>query len=997
MEQNFKQKFKEKYLQLNAEQKRGVDQLSGPVMVIAGPGTGKTFMLTMRIAHILDKTDTPPEAILALTFTESAVVSMRRALAEIIGSAAYRVNIATYHSFANDIIKSYPDAFGQIMEAQNILEVDQITIIRQILDGATLETLKPFSAPYFYVRSIIGSIGELKRQGLTPETFLQMLNKEEAAFLEIEDLYHQKGVHKGKMKGKYGDMQKELERNKELAMVYGAYQQTLKKQHAYDFSDMIMQAMLVLQQNSELKLSVQEKYLYILVDEHQDTNSAQNKILELLCDYDKNPNLFIVGDEKQAIYRFQGASMENFLYFKKLYPGIELIELKNNYRSTQSILDVALDLHPRSTKLIAKAGQAEVPITFFSVANEEAEYYFVAQEIKKIISQGVEPSQIALLYRENKDVIPFARVLEKLGIGFAIESDQDTFADPEIKKLLVILKAVQHFGSEPELAALLHVDVLGLEPLDVYKFLHIHRLHKKVSLYDALKNQDVMKEAGIEDSEKFCQLFTKLSFWSSMASNQNAIQAFEYIVRDSGFLAQIIKSPDAAQILAKLHTIFDQMKSLIANHKEYTLLDFFNYLDVLQEHDVAMKTHVTPKAPGKIRCMTSHKSKGLEFEYVFVVGARYGHWGNKRHHQLIKLPASIYSLLDSESEALRESENDDERNVFYVALTRAKKQLAISYSKTSQDGRDQLPSIFIEEIKSDCLKKVEFASDAIKVLTPEILFSPSLLSVSTIQEKAFLQSLFLDHGLSVTGLNNYLTCPWQYFYRNLIRIPEAPNKNMIFGSAIHAALKSYFDSFVAGADPDKEYLLARFFESLAGYPLQDQEYRETLAKGRLALSGYYDQYHDTWNTNMLSEFDIHGIELEKNVVINGKIDKIELLPGSGNVKVVDFKTGKPKSRNELEGKTKDSDGNYKRQLIFYRLLLDNYQDGKYHMRSGEIDFVEPDAKGNYKKEVFEITPQEITDLKDEIKKVSQEILDLSFWNRTCDDKECQYCKLRKMM
>jgi len=202
---------------------------------------------------------------------------------------------------------------------------------------------------------------------------------------------------------------------------------------------------------------------------------------------------------------------------------------------------------------------------------------------------------------------------------------------------------------------------------------------------------------------------------------------------------------------------------------------------------------------------------------------------------------------------------------------------------------------------------------------------------------------------------------------------------------------------MGGKDLKKEYLIQRFAESLAQKPIQEQEYREALNKGKIALSGYYDNYHNSWRNNILTEFNINGIQIDKDITINGKIDKMEFLSPSNHVNVVDYKTGKPKSRNDIEGYTKNSKGDYKRQLVFYNLLLNNYQNSKFKMISGEIDFVEPDDKGKYRKELFEIEPKEITELEKQIKVVAKEILHLSFWDKKCDDPDCYYCKLRRMM
>lgn len=965
--------FVKLYRQLNAEQKEAVDIIEGPVMVVAGPGTGKTHLLSMRIANILAKTDTSPEAILALTFTESGVASMRRKLARIIGTDAYSISIATFHGFANEVIKKHPDEFLNIIGANNIAEVEQIGIVEKILDTNVFKNLRPFGDNYFYIRSIIHSIGELKKEGIIPEDFKKIALKNEKNFLAIDDLYYETGVYRGKMKGKYADEQKYIERNKELAEIYRLYQEKLKKLRFYDYNDMIMEVMKVLESNKDLLLTLQEQYLYILVDEHQDTNSAQNKILKLLANYYDNPNLFIVGDEKQAIFRFQGASSENFHYFKDLYKNLKVIYLKSNYRSTQTILNAAYNINSIGGCLLAKAKHKEAQIALNVFQDTDAEIYFLAKsilkDIEKLKKENKSPEEIAVLYRENKNAMPVARIFEKLGIPFIIESDQDVMNDEDIKKLLIVLKAAQKFGSGEDLIGMLHLNFLEIPLLDIYE----------------IANDPYRSNC----SDKIRQIKEKLSQWKKSSLNEDAIRTFEDIVRDSGFLNYLLTRPLVAQKLKKLHTLFSQIKTLVASHKNYTLNDFFLYLDMLREHNVLVKTE-TVFAPGRVRLMTAHKSKGLEFDYVYIFNAIDGQWGSRKNREYIKLPQEIYFL--SKKNALAREE--DEKNLFYVALTRARKKLNVSYSKHNQEGREQLATKFLQDIEEKyfCQNMQKKESEDME---KEIEFAPVFYISSTAKEKIFLNEIFYSHGLSATALNNYLECPWKYFYRNLIRIPEAPNKHLMFGSAVHNALSSFFDRLVKGESLEEQALIDAFAESLNRQPFQEKEYKEALEKGKKALAGYYKNYCASWKNNVLSEFNLKGIELADNILINGKIDKIEILDISNAVNVVDYKTGKPKTRNDLLGKTKGSDGNYYRQLVFYKLLLDNYQNEKFKVNTGEIDFIEPDSKGNYRKEIFEISKEDAKELKKKIITVANEIINLSFWDKTCKNPDCYYCHLRK--
>lgn len=984
--------FKKYYDRLNPKQKEAVDAIDGPVMVIAGPGTGKTQILTLRIANILEKTDTPPEAILALTYTESGVASMRSRLSEMIGSSAYRVTISTFHGFANNIIRNYPEEFPYIIGTNSITEVEQFKIMEGIITSSELSILKPFGDTFYYLRSALSTINKLKQEGVEPEKFEKIIKDEEKKFSLIDDLYYDKGAHKGKMKGKYQDMQKHILKNKELAILYHAYQKALRDQKLYDYSDMIMEVCSALEKNKDFLLTLQEKYLYFLIDEHQDTNNAQNRIIELLASFFDNPNLFMVGDEKQAIFRFQGASLENFLYFKNRYKGAKLITLVHNYRSTQVILNLATSLVKKG-ELESQTKHPDKKIDFYNFSSTDAETYFIARSIKEKIKDGeIKPEEIAILYRENRDALPIASMLEKLGVPFAIESEQNILHDEDIKKLLLILRAVKGFGDAGLLFTVLHVDFLGVSPLDIYKLVEYSR-SKHLNPYDIIRSEQTLKEAYIDGVERMQELYKQFSSWKQLSQNKGATSVFEIIVRESGFLASILANSDPFGKIEKVRVLFDQMKALIENHKDYTLEQFLEYLDTLQEHTLTLKSDNHQVRPNKVRLMTAHKSKGQEFDYVYIVHLFDGHWGNKRRIEHFKMPASVFKI-DS---ALEESENQDERNLFYVALTRAKKEIILSYSRQGITGREQLASQFVDEMDSAFIEKGK--ADKYEeefFVKQEILFSENKQTTVGIQDKEFLNELFKKYGLSVTALNNYLDCPWKYFYSNLVRIPEAPNKHLMYGNAVHQALKDFFDKFKE-TDLGAEYLVKRFEEELSHQPIEEDDYKEALAKGRKYLPEYYKNYHENWGKNFLSEFKIDGIEITPDIKINGKIDKIEILDSSNDVNVVDYKTGKPKTRNVVAGKTASSDGNYKRQLVFYNLLLNKFSDGKYKMISGDIDFVEPDDKGKFKKEAFIINKEEVEELEELIKKTGNEIMSLGFWDKTCDDKDCHYCPLRKMM
>jgi DNA helicase-2/ATP-dependent DNA helicase PcrA len=986
------------YERLNPKQKEAVDAIEGPVMVVAGPGTGKTQILTLRIANILRQTDTAPAQILALTFTESGVSSMRRRLAELAGARAYAVVINTFHGFCNDIIKDYPEDFPRIIGSRHISEVEQAEILEKLILTLPLKLLRPFGDPTLYVRPALGAINNLKREGITVEEFKNVLITTRAELDNIPDLIHAKGAHKGKLKSEYQKRYREVDKNDELALIYEAYEQALATGKLYDYSDMIMEVLKTLQTNPNLLQILQEEHQYILVDEHQDTNNAQNKVIELLANFHHNPNLFVVGDEKQAIFRFQGASLENFRYFKNIYPEAKLIDLEDNYRSSQAILDSAHSLLPGKVALKAQAKYQTKPIKILAFPNPEAELYFVATDIKKRIESGEEASEIAVLYRNNNDAFPLARLLSKMGVNFAIESDQDLLSQIDVRKLIIIIEAVEKFGQPESLAALLHLDLFNLDPLAVYQIIREAK-DQKTDLIDLIKNKS-----------EFAPVYAKLSEWRQLASNDDLLSLMEKIVRDSDLIEQILTAGgDAGDRFAGIKRFYDEVAGLVESNPAATLTDWFNYLETIKKHGLLIKRAKPTTRLGLVRLMTAHRAKGLEFGAVYIIGAADGHWGGKRHRDLLKLVPAVYlpakapalpaGRLASEG-GLNETDDQeaDERRLFYVALTRAKQEVLISYSQTSESGRDLVPSSFIAEIKPELKAEID-TTDFNKKWEEDkaIIFAPATKSSVSLRNQEFIKELFLAQGLSVSALNNYLTCPWQYFYRNLIRLPETPSRPQLYGIAVHGALADFFNRALE-KEWSEQLLLDLFQAHLLKQPLNQTDFNDLLAKGKESLAGWYTANHERWPRNVLTEFKIRGVLLTEDIRLTGVLDKIEFLTDGPEVKVVDYKTKQPMSRAAIQGETQtDDDGNYYRQLVFYKLLLNRYEDKKYLMQSAEIDFTEANQTSKYKSENFVITDEEVAELEELIKQSAGEILSLAFWDKRCDQKDCPYCALRELM
>jgi DNA helicase-2/ATP-dependent DNA helicase PcrA len=376
--------------------------------------------------------------------------------------------------------------------------------------------------------------------------------------------------------------------------------------------------------------------------------------------------------------------------------------------------------------------------------------------------------------------------------------------------------------------------------------------------------------------------------------------------------------------------------------------------------------------------------KGLEFETVFITGTWDGHWGNRRSRD-------FFPLLPHKKEVAPEASDSDERRLFYVALTRAKEEVIITYAIVSDDGKPRLVSRFVSEIDE---RLVQVHTREVTAQTGFIM-APEKSRAVSLREKNYLVELFREEGLNVTALNNYLECPWKYFFVNLLRIPKAMSRPQYYGVAVHSALHRLSEQAALGRPATKEILLSFFSEALRRLPLTEIDHEVLLKKGREALGGYYRHSKEALLAPGFSEFSIKGLSYGETT-LSGALDKVIFL-SEGGTRVIDYKTRAPLSRNVILGATKTSDGAYYRQLVFYTLLLSLYKKGSLKPKEVEIDFIEPNPAGKYKNELFVVSDQEVEDLGEIIKKVSGEIKNFSFWQKRCNKKDCEFCALRELM
>ena len=983
--------FKAAYGALNAAQKEAVDTIEGPVMVIAGPGTGKTQILTLRIANILLKTDSKPGNILALTFTESGARAMRERLVSLIGEAAYDVAIYTFHGFADSLIQKYPDAYPTVIGGRPASDIERVQIVERILTDTSFKALRPSGDPAFYVQPILRAIQTLKQEYISPDKLAESIGVQEQSLQEIEQ-YHAKGAHKGKERGEYKEAVKHLERNRELLQAYRLYEAALRADKLYDFDDMITKTVEALSRDEDMLRDLQEQFHYVLADEHQDVNGSQNKILELVVNFHDKPNLFVVGDEKQAIYRFQGASLDNFLYFESTFGETKTISLTDNYRSGQTILDTAHDLiktddvvlAPLRVSLKAKAvKKSTVELSTFS--HEAIEDSFVVDSIKQSITAGTTPDEIVVIVRTNREVEHFAALLRKQGIVAQPSADSDILEHPVTQAVLKLLKAVTAPSEESYLVSLLHEPYFNIQVGDLAKVLR--SFNRSLPLSVLLRDEQSLSDCGVQNPDPILAMIGLLDSVRERSLTMPPHRLLEALLTESGLVTHVLVNDpfEGARVVRRL---YDEVEGMVRRGEVRGLLDVMRRFALHTEYGIALSAPFIPSGHKAVQVMTAHKSKGLEFSVVYVPHMTDRTWGNKKSRDLFKLPIVKHEV--GEFDVVE----DDERRLLYVAMTRAKTRLILSEATLNVDGKEQTTSRFLGNLDST----LDSTGDA-ETFTAQ--FSP-VQDLKTLTPLPITTDIILEtlstRGFSPTALNNYLKSPWEYFYRNVLQVPQIKTPSLQLGSAVHAVLdtlvRHHANEALAAHLAQIPDLLK---QGLSKEALTDEEFVRLHEKGLDMLMAYVPHLFETNVTDSRTEMKIEatletGIEAYPLLKLNGNLDRVDFTDGK-IVRVIDYKTGKPKTRGQIEGTTADSGGDYKRQLTFYALLLSLQEDSEKHCRTGVLSFVEPDTHGQIKEETFTITDDEIAALKEELIRVTKEIIAGGVLVAVCDPEKCNYCDL----
>jgi len=1062
-------------------------------MVVAGPGTGKTQLLSMRVANILRKTDALPSNILCLTFTESAATAMRQRLVSLMGQDAYKVAIHTFHSFGTEVINHNPEFFYQGAHFRPADELSSYEVLEPIF--AELPHKNPLSSTmngeFTALRDSQWAIANLKKAGLTPDELLKLLDHNEAflnyaepilarAFdtprfskknlADCENALHelgkftpepmpvnlfkplsdicthelQRALDEANESGSTTPItawrNRWLERNakkefvfkdrarglklRALADVYHKYLLGMQERELYDFDDMILRVVHALEVFPNLRYNLQEQYQYILVDEFQDTNGAQLRLLQNLTNSlinEGRPNILVVGDDDQAIYAFQGAEIGNILQFRELYRDPVTITLTDNYRSTDAVLrdaravitqgeerlevvlddvDKTLTAHSKRTPTVSELHQ---------FANPTEEYQWITAQIKQLIANGVPPNEIAVLGRNHRQLLEILPHLRQAKLAINYERRNNVLEAEHITALTLIARVVVALGrqrfdlAEALLPELLSYKFWGLKTEELWQLsLSSYRQHKfwlELMLEREGRLKRIAEFLVISSHEaQYQPLETMLDRLIGSVEPQvpNDTEAEAGDDERTGPDEEIFVSPlrdyyfdqkKLEQNPSEYLTLLSNLSVIRRRLREYrpdqplTLDDFVAFVDLHEKTKMSIVDASDHSEDGQaIQLMTAHKSKGLEFDAVFVLSAQEEVWGSgaRTRSSSIRFPHNLGIEPAGTTD-------DDCLRLFFVAMTRARTQLYLCAYQTDDSGKDSLLASFLqnEAFTPHVHAPGDITAELLQTLEPT--WHTRHINLPEVKRQDLLRPHLDKYQLSVTHFNNFLDVssggPQAFLLQNLLRFPQAMSPDAIFGSAVHAVLqRAHVHLSSSGERRPVEDILHDFELQLQNARLSEHDFNRLLERGSDVLPKYLHERYDTFAEGQLAEYSFtnQGVTLG-DARLTGAIDLLDVTRDGHTITVTDYKTGKPtRSWRGTTDYEKIKLHKYKQQLMMYKLLVEGSRDfgGKYFVTRGVIDFVEADHEGQVHRLETDFDREEYMRFQELVRAVWQRIMTL---------------------
>ncbi len=998
----------------NSKQQECIDNIDGKYLVLAGPGTGKTFTMIQRIKNMIEKGINPGK-ILCLTFSDAATNEVKTRLEKELGRSDVGVNVYTYHGFCNEIILENAIDFDLSDNIKVITPAVSISLLKECIDeiDSTIYRTKR-NDPYYFLGEISKNVEQIKFHRLTKEKFFHNIEtnpdwepKLFALKKRLAELNENNKKVPKKLLTDIEDIEKKIAKIKEVWKFYELYQSKMEEQRYFDFSDMINLVLKKFETDSAFLSKIANKYEYILVDEYQDTNKNQNEIVFHLTKALESENVFVVGDDDQIVYTFQGARIDTIERFLKEFPDTKVICLKENMRSTQNILDTArkvaeqddkrLEINPEFAKynidkhLVSK--NTKLPfkdrkVRFYHYADILQEYQEIVNEIETLIKSDECPtddsgnkklSEIAILTKDNNSLATFAEMLKERNIPAELKEGKSIFQIMSSNVLYYYMQLLIN----PELHSDKFFRLALSQPFNIhpkdFETIYNQKSHYK-SFVEMINSIDKKELIEPEKIENFINIFNHLLSYKTNETLKNVI--LEIGCKSGIFDYYINSEVNRIENISGLKKIIDEAVDFSSIQKKISLEEFVEYLTMCLTDEIPIKVEKAPVTMNAVQLSTYHSAKGREFEYVYMPTLKNKDWESNTKSIKPKIPLDI-SEYKTEAE-LKELKISDCIKLLYVGMTRAKHTLRLSYPKSIK-GSAQTPTKFISSIEDIFEKEPEpFIFDSESYWAEKMKL---LLKKDYDYEKDFCSMVdkkLEGKSFSPSSINTYLKCPRQYFYNYILDLkPKDGNPDALsYGSAVHSACE-FAVRFAKqnGEYPTKEEFINEFKNALDKLPMSSYKQREIhIERGEKALSEYYIQMCNT-PISMLYEvekpisFELDGIKFY------GIIDRIDK-NSDGTYTIYDYKTGS----------AKDS-----------KIICPAGEHEDYYNQMGLFKYYFEKSTGNTVKEKIFIFPEEFTDnftlnltqddckaMDEKFKEAISNIKNYKF-NPTPSENTCKYC------
>jgi DNA helicase-2/ATP-dependent DNA helicase PcrA len=1022
--------FEEKLGKLNQAQRKAVEAIDGPVMVIAGPGTGKTEILSLRIGNIRLHADTDFSNILCLTFTEAAAAEMRQRLILYFGPEAYKIQVSTFHSFCNLVIQENPFAFQQARELEPISEIERFRLLQQLIDHFDPEhPLKKFKGQvYFEWRRLNDLFMTMKKEHWSPEFMLERIDEyTERMRQDVKYTYQRKSGENNKGDFNSNKFKKEVsDKMDTLRAAVGEYEHfnhLMAEQGKYDFEDMLLWVYDAFDKNADLLADYQERFQYILVDEFQDTNGIQLDILRKLIEHEwvDRPNVFVVGDDDQAIYRFQGANVENLLSFYHHYQP-DVILLQENYRSSQTIIDAARVLmRPVSASAIQQSYAAEKiivgagkyaghdkPVHVYAYPTLTYENADIFHQVRRWYEEKTEGT-LAVLYPKHALGSDLAQALKGAGIPYHMARSGDVLQHPLITNLLDILNCIHQLSAgadndDAQLYRVLHLEYLDPKPYDLQKLILAYTAserEQRVSLYNWLCDPEKLNQISFIDKAWILHVADVLTKSITTYHTMTLMGFVEWVMHHFGLMDWVLRQKEKFHHLYAMKSFLTFIDQEAAGRRSFTIADLLDICHMMDTYKISLPMQSLAPPPKGIVLSTLHGAKGLEFEKVIIKNSTEGEWEKKRgNNQSFSMPDNLVRSTNESALAASETDIQDQdlRRLLYVGMTRAKYDLSLTFPLKKDDGGDLVRSKYVSELIA--------SEDHVSLQTPTVdenLQAEYLValmsgdqSTSVLLDQTEIQERVRNYVMNVSAINKYMECQVAFFYENILRIPAGEKAHMMFGSGLHWALQYLFKKRYEDGDlaAGKDYMLRMYeiYMENHRHRFTDKEYDDFMTYGQKVLGQYYDAYQHLWSDQVKykTEFRIRDTHIA-GVPVTGFIDRIDEL--DGQIMVYDYKTGKPENiiaKMKAPDASAPEGGDYWRQMVFYDLLLQQDPRIRKRMTAGFVHALEPKKDGTFVERNIVVTDADREIVTQQIVTTWQKIQALEF-NKGCG--ECDWCKM----